>query len=551
MIAFTLAAFANPLVDALVEELDRAPELSIPEAPPLYHTRYHLVQADQYELTAAFGSVLEEDDRPFNQLGVELRVGSPAYDNTGFGGWEDGFLRAQLAMEPTPLDTRQVAWRATDRAYKQAIEQHARKSAQFEAPPDYPGDYWMPEARTVDDGERPDLDVPTIRELGLALSERFTPIGDALLSAEVHVGMEAGDVWLVDDLGSRIHKPLAEVTLRATAALRTDDGELLTDDRLWSVQTTDQLPSREAMLAEVDALRDALVERAQAVPLAEEYVGPVVFEGEAALALFRYLLVPQLEGTPAEIPFDSFFGDLGEQKASVRVGRRVLPEGWSVVDDPRANPSHPASFEHDWDGTPTQAVGLVADGIVRDLLMSRVPRKGRTPNGHGRTFLGTRASGRAAIMDVDPGKVRATKKLHRRALKMAAAYGHDHVMVIRRLQEHSVRNLHARTSFFGGDAPPLPPPVELVRLYTDGREEVVRGATFAGIQRYVLRDIAMAGPLRSGTFLASLDGDPTYLSPTEGMPTALTAPDVLVREIELVPGSRDPRDKPVLQPVKP
>jgi hypothetical protein len=540
-------AMGSPLVDALEEELERADDLSLPDAPPLYRLRHHLVDADQYELETSFGSVLSEDGRPYHALGAEVRVGSPSFDNTGFGGWEDGFLRRGLPIEPTPLAVRQVAWQTTDRAYKQAVEQHARKSAQFDPPPDHPGDYWPPAPVVGDDGAPPPLTTEPIRSSALAMSEAFVPVGDRLLRGDVHVGAESGDVWLVDTEGTRLRRPLAEVSVRAMAALRTDDGELLTDDRLWTVRDASQLPAQDDMVAAVERMRDALVARADAPALDDEYVGPVVFEGDAALALYRYLLIPQLEGTPAEIPFDSWFGDLGEQKGTVRLGRRVLPEGWSVVDDPLAEPGHPSSFVHDWDGTPTERVELVGDGIVRDLLMSTVPRKGLEPNGHGRSFLGERANGRAAQTMVSAPKVKSTKVLIKRGLRMASAYGLDHIVVIRRLQEYSAIS-HAGGSTGGfGEGPTLPPPVEIVRRYADGREEVVRGATFAGVERFILRDIALAGPERSTTYLAPSSGEPHYMAPIEGMPTLLRGHDVLVREIELVPVSRDPRDTPVLR----
>jgi hypothetical protein len=305
------------------------------------------------------------------------------------------------------------------------------------------------------------------------------------------------------------------------------------------------------MKAEIEALRDGLIARAEKPALSDEYVGPVLFEGDAALDLFRYLLVPQLEGTPSEVPYDSWFGDLGDNKQAVRVGRRVLPEGWQASDDPTATPGHPSAYIHDWEGTPAQNVELIEDGIVRDLLMSRVPRKGLAPNGHARGFLGFRASGRVTQLEVRPRKSVGTAKLYKKGLKMAAAYGRDHLVVVRRLEEDAVRAADATSSVFSfGDeeALRLPPPVEIVKVWSDGREEVLRGARFASVQRFILRDIALAGEVHEGTFLAPLAGDYAGLEPTEGMPTLIRAPDILVREIELVPASGDPRDKPILTP---
>ena len=113
-------------------------------------------------------------------------------------------------------------------------------------------------------------------------------------------------------------------------------------------------------------MASALFEIAEAPALDQEYVGPVIFEDGAALDLFRYLLVTQLQGTPPEVPFDSFFGELGgSRNDAVRLKRRVLPIGWSVSDDPERDSSHPSSFHYDAEGTPASDVSLVEDGIVR------------------------------------------------------------------------------------------------------------------------------------------------------------------------------------------
>ncbi len=545
-------------VDALRAEMERANELSLPDAPELYALRYRLAMLESHSVVAELGSVLREDHQPFHGLGVELRVGSPDYDNTGFGGWEDGFVRGGLALHPTPHSLRRTAWLITDRAYKQAVEQYARKSAQFEAPDDYPGDWQVPEPVKADLGWAVPMQTDEMRQRAIDLSSELAPLGSKLSIGRVVLGQEAGGVLLVDLDGTELVRPMEEVTLRAFAHLRTDDGQLLTDSRLWTARQPSQLPSEDAMSREVIAMRDALEARADAPKLEEEYVGPVLFEGDAAVDVFRYLLTPQLEGTPAEIPYDSWFGDLGERSETVRVGRRVLPEGWTAIDRPQADPTHPSHMPYDWEGTPSRDVELVEDGIVRDLLMNNVPRRIggeiRGSNGHARGFLGQRSKARVTQLVVAPDKQVPRRKLLKKALKMASSYGRDHVLVVRRLQEDAVRAAASDATVFdlgGEDALRLPPPVEVVRVSADGSEEVLRGARFASIQRFVLRDIALAGDTAAKSYLAPASGDYSGLGPTEGMATHLTAADILVREVELVPSSGDPRDKPVLVPPDP
>lgn len=560
MIALLLAlqaqAVEGPLVPPLLDELERsAAELSLPGAPPLYHLRYKLLELDQVDAETAFGSLLRSHTDPYDALFVAVRVGEPAFDNTGFGGWQNGFLADGLGLEPTPTSLRNTAWRTTDRAYKEAVEQYSRKAAQFVAPPDYPGDWTLTGPVQDDLGTAEAAEAEPLVDLARGISAAMvqaTPVTEegpiALERAEVHVGHEAGSVTILDTEGTRLRTPVEETTLRALAHVRAADGMLLTDELLWTVRRPEHLPEPESMRDAAREMAADLVRLAEAPALQDEYVGPVLFEGEAALDLFRYLLVPQLEGTPDEVPFDSWFGEMGSQSGtSVRLNRRVLPLGWTVSDDPQRNPDHPGSFRYDAEGVAAEAVDVVTDGIVRDLLMSRVPRKEiEASNGHARGGLGDRARARAAQMEILPPKRMSERKLRKRAFRLASSYGNDWIVVVRRLQEPGIRALS--TGYVDPEGPKLPAPVEVVRVFSNGREEPLRGAAFAGVQRFVLRDIMAAGEQVEGSYMASSAGEPWAYGPTEGLPTWLSAPEILIGELELVPSQPDPQEVPVVPP---
>jgi hypothetical protein len=441
------------------------------------------------------------------------------------------------------------AWRLTDSAYKEAVEQYARKAAQYVPPPDAPPDYTLTGAVVADVGSAvAEADAAHLTAIAEQLSGvlRGTP---ALIRGEAHVGHEAGATVIVDSEGTRVRTPVHETTIRVLATLRAPNGELLTDQRLWTVRAPDALPPVEEMEQEVERMRADLVAWSIAPPLEDEMVGPVIFEGAAARDLFRYALVDQLEGTPAEIPFDSWFGELGESRDPVRVGRRVLPAGWSVADDPRAIPEHPGSYTFDAEGTPSEAITLVDDGIVRTLAMSRVPRRGlEESNGHARAPVGRRAAGRLSLTTVEPDRRRSEAALRKSALKLAKAYGRDWIVIVRRFQEPAVLALSDERFEDSDQAVVLPPPVAIVKRYADGREEPLRGARFAGVHRWVLRDIVTAGPLGHSDYMAPAIGGYAGLGPTEGIPCRITAPDVLVGEMEIVPAPGDPRAVAALPP---
>ena len=172
---FATAAEPTTLESALVDSLEvHQSKLSLgDDAPPIYHLRYHLMSMDQVDVSASLGHIVRDDADPYRMLSVELRVGEPAYDNTGFGGWENGFGAEWLPLELTDHALRLAAWRLTDTAYKQAVEQYSRKVAQFRAPDDYPGDYTLIDA--VVDRARPAVagDAEPLKALARQLSAVF------------------------------------------------------------------------------------------------------------------------------------------------------------------------------------------------------------------------------------------------------------------------------------------------------------------------------------------------------------------------------------------
>lgn len=532
------------LVEALEGELARAhAELALPGAPAPYHARLTLTLLAQRSVEATLGGVVRADMSPVARLGVEVRVGSPALDNSGFGGWRTGFRQAALPDQPTPHAVRVRAWRELDRAYKEAVEQQSRKVAQVVLPPDHPGDYTLTGSIQAAPVPPSPALMPDAGLRAATLSAVLAAV-PGVLDGRVHLAQEVGVAWVIDTEGTRVRRPVAETTVRAVVTVQAADGAQLVDQRLWTVRSPDDLPSEAALAEALDALARGAVAAAAAPALEAEYVGPVVFLGDAAVDLQRWLLLPQLEGTPPDLPFDTIFGELGGSDDGARVGRRVLPPGWRVVDDARGVPGHPGMAMHDDEGSFTRAVEVVTEGIVRTLLTSRTPHRAVPDgtNGHAWARWDGRAAGRACFTTVEAPRAVPEARLLRLGLRAAAAYGLDHVLVVERLQEPAVRDARG----FGDDAPALPPPVVAARWYADGRRVPVRSLRFAAVDRRALRDIVAAGPVARADVLLPRDGRAANLGPVEGHPCRVEAPTVVVAELELVPTPGDPSAVPTL-----
>ena len=260
-----------------------------------------------------------------------------------------------------------------------------------------------------------------------------------------------------------------------------------------------------------------------------DYEGPVVFEGRAAADLFRYLAPRELCGTPPEPSARQSYRQL--VRNGPRLGRRLLPAGWSIVDDPtRPVPGLPGGFQYDREGVPAERVELVQDGYVRDLLMSRVPRHDlQRSNGHARGAVQAMWEARLSVWEVSAPRNLSDRGFRRETLRTMKGADLERILVVRELGLGRL-----------GD---LPRPTDAVWRYADGREEPVASLQFQRVDRRALRDILAAGGgqqqhayLAPWTTRGHSDGD-------SGLPTVLTAPSrVLVSELEAVfPG---PDEKP-------
>lgn len=531
----------EPLLPPIEEAVDRHPSaLSFGEdSASIYHLRYHLIGLDTVSLHASLGHLVQAESTPYHRLAVEVRVGEPAFDNSGFFGWENGFMSVSLPNQATPRSVELTAWRITDRAYKQAVEQLSRKSAQVKPPDDHPGDYVLTGPVVASALPYPPAQAEPLKEIARALSAELAGLPH-VERGEVHVGHEMGRHAVYDSEGTRVVRPMAETSMRAVLQVRLPDGQQLTNDRLWSVVRPEDLPPLDKLRAEVRRMAQETTALASAPVLKEEVIGPVLFTGAAARDLFRYLLLPQIEGTPPESPFDTFIGEIGDKQDTVRIGRRVLPPGWNVVDDPISDPDRPGSFTHDYEGTPATRVEVIDSGVVRAVLTSRVPRKDtQTSTGHARGSFSTRLAGRTSVTTITPDRQRNARRLHRSALRLASPYGRDWYLKVDRLIEPALLS-----NRFSSDD--LPPPLRLIKVHADGTEEVLRGGRFAGVDRWLLRDIVAAGPSSGAAILLGREpGRPTY-SPTDGLPAWIEAPDVLIGEVEVMPAPPRRRDAPVL-----
>ncbi|HCP47143.1 MAG TPA: hypothetical protein DIU15_13960 [Deltaproteobacteria bacterium] len=508
------------LLSALSAAADRSlEELHIEGLPRPSWVVVSARDVDSRKVTADFGSVRDIAGKRSRPAHIEVVVGDLSQNSSRLGSGGDapvpsGAQRASLVIDDlaSPLD--RDLWLTADASYKAGLQRLAIKEAARRAtggtppPPDWTE---IDPVVAVDDSVTPQVDSEVLKGIATATSARLRGLG--LTVGSVTARSIQGQELLVNTLGSRIVKPFGYTAVSARASVVRPDGLQLQDSRQWVARSTSDLPSLQELEEQVAAMGRDLVARVDA-PVVEHFEGPVIFEGEAAADVLRYLVPPSVRGTP---PLPEAGRSFQKQtRGGPRLGRRLLPTGWSVMDNPMSAPAGVAGgFLYDQEGVPSRAVHLVDSGRVIDMVMSRVPRADLTQsNGHARGPLHNGLAGRLSLWQVTPNRNLSARAFEARASRLRRASGADRVLVVRRMQR--------------GVEGSLPSPNAAVWRYADGREEPVLALEFLNSDRRNLRDIVAAGGgKQSHAYLGPLrpGGTPGLSS---GLPMLVTAPRMLL-----------------------
>jgi hypothetical protein len=513
------------IIDALADELARSMTLKLEDVGAPYFVEYAVTDTASHRMSATCGAIVTSDESRGRWLVSQVRVGYYDLDNTNFGGADPGIGRAgrgrgrgpgpgrvgggsaALPTDDSYPAIRQAAWLATDAAYKQAVEDLAAKRAYMEdrRMPDQPDDF-----SRVDPLVRMEpravlsLDAPAweahLRQISRRLLEH-THLSDS----DASIVASADNRYLVNSEGSRVRTGSTSVTLTVSAQLQADDGEALSDRLVYDAVTPEGLPPVQRVLDDLDEMARRLAAKASA-PILEDYVGPVLFDGTTAPQLIHALLARGLAGQREPVGGGRRRFEATENLEKY-LGKRILPQSFDVYDDPReprfGDEMLVGHYTVDDEGVPARRVDLVVDGRLVAMVMSRVPTtRFAESNGHGRGAGGqTRAAVGCLYVQADGGldPDGLTKALTQAAAERELEYG---IRITSIGRTPSARALAARfpgaaaaLASFGaaGGGAGLGDPIAIYKVYTDGREELVRGCEFGDLDVEQLEDIIAGG----------------------------------------------------------
>lgn len=535
----------EPLISAMRAEVDRSTaELRLPNAGPPYYVAYWVADVEEHDVEATLGALISDTTDRDRLLRVEVRVGDREFDNSNFVGTgsDDADVVKEsdlLTPRAAPLDDdgpalRRELWIATDSAYKAAVEALGKKRAQKRSEvalrPEAPSFSDQRSARIVvpDEGGAEPADSS---DLARKVSAVFRAYPDVEKS-NVHLLVSKTRRRFVSSDGGLAIEPARLSALEITCSGRASDGTTVERNSFLFGRAGGRIDERAAadeakrLASDVVALKTA--------ELADDFSGPVLFEGKAAAQLAFELLGDSLSGTPAPEGNEAL-----ESPLSLKLGKPVMPAGFTVFDDPTATSYDGVQlighYGVDDEGIPGQRVVLVDAGRLRSFLMSRAPREGvSASNGHGRSGLIGWARAKPANLVVRAKDTLGKKELRSRLLRTVREQDGKFGLV--------VTELAPRTSASNGDA--MPAPEVVYRLDPDGKETLLRGAQFTGMTVRDLRDVVAAGrELGVYSFVAESDGG-------LDTPVSVVAPALLFEDIE-VRGPTTPSKRPPVVPRPP
>jgi len=539
----------DPVFQAMKDEIERARKLTIPNLEAPYFIQYAIDEDSNFSVTASLGGLISRRHDRFRAPDVRVRVGDYKFDNTNFAA---GFGSAsRYDLERFPLEDsypvlRRYLWLETDSAYKAAVEAISRKRAALRnlTQNEQLNDFSHAEpVHLVRDFSKLTIDQDAWTRRARALSAIFVQFPD-VKNSSVELESSVGGLYLVNSEGTQVRQPEDVTFVRVRAQAQAPDGMTVRDAVTFHALDAARMPAEPEMNRGVTALAENVVALARA-PMGEDYNGPVLFEGVAGAQILAEVLGRNLAlgRKPAG---DGGRGGGGFQNSDLegRIGARVLPDSFDVLDDPtqkewRGQPLF-GSYGVDRDGVQAKPVRVIEKGVLKNYLLTRQPVRGfEGSNGHAR-LPGPFGANAATISNlfVSSTETVPAAELKRKLIELCKLRNKPYGIIVRKMDFPSSAAASEVRQMFAAQqgARPVSPPILVYRLFQDGREELVRGMRFRGLNARSLKDVLAAGD-DSAAFEFLENGAPFALIGGGGFTAeaCVVAPSLLIDDLELHP----------------
>ena len=531
------SGFADVL-DVMREELERSRDVLVEQPTPVYYLSYEITEDKSVAVNSAFGALAGWNENETRGLDIDLRVGSPDFDNTRELRSRRGGLGNLRSIVQVPLEAeglRTILWYQTDRKYKEALERftmvQSDEQVSVEAE-DKSGDFSVEKAEQASEKSLViDVDRGVWEERVRRFSAPFLA-SPHVFAANATIWADAETRWYVNTEGTAIKTSNAYYRISISASTRADDGMVLPRTEQFFSLTAEGLPDDETVMAAVHKMVSDLTALREA-PLVEPYTGPALLSGRASGVFFHEILGHRLEGHRQK-------GATEGQTFRQMVGEAVLPTTFSVVFDPTitrlGGTDLVGAYRFDNQGVKARRVPVIVDGVLTNFLMGRIPIEGfPRSNGHGRKNTGFAPVARQSNLIVEVSETMTRDDLKAQLLAMAKKEGKPFGLLFDRIQGGFAITGRSLPNAFNVT------PTVVYRINLDGSEELVRGVDLIGTPLTAFSRIVAAGD-----DLEVFNG--TCGAESGPVPVSAVSPSILVSQIEVQKKAKSQTRLPILSP---
>jgi len=505
--------------------------------PKPYFLSYGVADSETVSISAQYGAITASNQSHRRTADVQVRLGSPALDNT-----HGDHRNSALTTMPLPLTDDRAAiarslWFATNRGYGKALDSYLKVKTEQQVrakEEDGSADFSTEKAATEVLPPAPTLVIDKaawetrLREL----SGLFKQYPDIFYNT-VALDAENETDYFISSEGAHVSTPSHVARLVVVARTRAADGMDLFRVETFEADKLANLPDQKTLTAKTEAMAKNL-EALRVAPITEPFNGPAILSGRAAAVFFHEVLGHRLEGQRQR-------GDEEGQTFTKLLGKPILPSFLSVADDPTLSDFHgtPLSGHYNFDdeGQVARRVDLVRDGVLETFLMSRLPVASfSTSNGHGRAQTGRMPTGRQGNLIVTSSKTVSDAQLRQMLIDEAKKQGRPYGLYFEDISSGFAVTTRRSPQAFQVI------PLVVYRVFVDGRpDELVRGVSIVGTPQAALNSIIATGN-RQDIFNGICGAE------SGSIPVSAVAPAMLVSAIETQRQAQGTTRPPILPP---
>ena len=550
---------SDPVLRAMHDEIERSRKLTVSSLEAPYFIQYLLDDGDMFEVAASLGGVMSVRHDRIRQPEVQVRVGDYKFDNTNFvgAGFGSRYDLGRFPLENSYTALRRYFWLSTDSAYKSAVEAISRKRAALRNIEQVSAIENFAHAEPVHSVRdfHPlaiDADAWTGRVRSLsAIFDEYPEVRDSRVELEA----SAGGYYLTNSEGTEVKAPEDVAVLRVRAMAQAPDGMPVRDTLIYHASDASRLPAPADLGRDVRQLAAHVTDLAAAAK-GESYNGPVLFEDLASPQFFAQVL-----GENLAVPRRPEGGRGGSGPTSDlegRMGARILPDSFTVVDDPsqkewRGRPLF-GSYEVDREGVPARPLRVVEKGVLKSYLLTRQPIRGFSGSSGRARMDGPFGASTAGISNlfVSASETMPARDMKKKLLELVQQRGKPYGIIVRKFDFPAAAPPDELRRLLGasqGSLHPLSMPTLVYKIFPDGHEELVRGMRLNGVSARSLKDILIAG---DDNIVFEFMNNPAPFAMIGGggytSEACVVAPSIIVDDLELQPNEDEQPKLPLVSP---